>query len=396
MILKLDALIFGGGAAGLWLLDELIRRKLRALLIENRAFGHGQTVASQGIIHGGIKYRLTGMLTPSAQAIRGMPSVWRDCLVGRRDPKLCDTRVLSPCCYLWRTESLKSKVGLIAARFGLQSGATRVSIKDRPAILSTCSGDVYRVEEQVIDVVSFLRDLSARHVNRILQAGPDNVTWRLTGPGQVEAIIIEAGNREALELRPTRIVLVAGAGNTELRACARLSSDVAQRRPLHMVLLRGSLPELFGHCVDGGKTRVTITSCSDSAGRTVWLVGGQIAEDGVRMEQAELIDYAKGELKAVLPGAGLDRAQWSTYRVDRAESKTRRGLKPQGPVMRKEGSVITAWPTKLVLVPRLVAMIAQEIGYPSATDGQIPAVPGGWPSPDVAIPPWETQTEWRC
>ncbi len=395
MISKLDVLIFGGGAAGLWLLDELIRRKIRVLLIENRALGDGQTVASQGIIHGGIKYRLTGLLTPSAQAVRGMPSVWRDCLVGRREPKLCDTGVLSPCCYLWRTASLKSKVGLLGARLGLQSGATRVSIEDRPTVLATCPGDVFRVEEQVIDVVSFLQDLAARHVDHILKAGHEQLTWRTSAPGQVEAIIIEVENREAVELRPGRIVLTAGSGNAALRSCAQLPSDVMQSRPLHMVLIRGALPGLFGHCVDGGKTRVTITSCRDSQRRTVWLLGGQIAEDGVRMEQAELIDSAKRELKAVLPGANLPAAKWSTYRVDRAEEKTKFGLRPHGPVMRKEGSVITAWPTKLVLVPRLVAMIAEEIGYPSATDGSRPTVPAGCPSPDVAMPPWETQTEWH-
>src|ERR1700733_7712281 len=84
--MQLDVLIFGGGAAGLWLLDELRRRGARVLLLEADRLGAGQTIASQGIIHGGLKYTLQGGLTPSAMQIREMPGVWRDCLAGRRLP----------------------------------------------------------------------------------------------------------------------------------------------------------------------------------------------------------------------------------------------------------------------------------------------------------------------
>ncbi|HEY3967359.1 MAG TPA: FAD-dependent oxidoreductase, partial [Planctomycetaceae bacterium] len=54
--MELDVLIFGGGAAGLWLLDQLARRGDCVLLLEAGRLGLGQTVGSQGIIHGGLKY----------------------------------------------------------------------------------------------------------------------------------------------------------------------------------------------------------------------------------------------------------------------------------------------------------------------------------------------------
>ena len=82
---QLDVVIFGGGGAGLWLLDELVRQGFSALLMEAHGLGSGQTVASQGIIHGGLKYTLSGLLTPSASAIRDMPGVWRACLAGERE-----------------------------------------------------------------------------------------------------------------------------------------------------------------------------------------------------------------------------------------------------------------------------------------------------------------------
>jgi len=114
--MQLDVLIFGGGAAGLWLLDALRRRGAAALLLESARLGSGQTIAAQGIIHGGLKYSLQGLLTPSAVQIREMPAVWRECLAGRSQPDLSQTRIRADRCYLWRTDSLTSRLGLFGAR----------------------------------------------------------------------------------------------------------------------------------------------------------------------------------------------------------------------------------------------------------------------------------------
>ena len=51
--LPVDVVIFGGGAAGLWTLDELHRAGRSVVLLESGDLGAGQTIASQGIIHGG-------------------------------------------------------------------------------------------------------------------------------------------------------------------------------------------------------------------------------------------------------------------------------------------------------------------------------------------------------
>src|SRR5689334_7537771 len=117
--MELDVLICGGGAAGLWLLDQLARRGDRVLLLEAGRLGQGQTVASQGIIHGGLKYTLQGLLTPAAREIRDMPDIWRQCLAGSRAPDLRGTTVRSAACHLWQSDSLRSKLGMIGARVGL-------------------------------------------------------------------------------------------------------------------------------------------------------------------------------------------------------------------------------------------------------------------------------------
>jgi len=402
---ELDAVIFGGGAAGLWLLDTLHRRGFSTLLIERHALGAGQTIASQGIIHGGIKYTLAGSLTPSARAIREMPGLWQAYLDGRRPPDLREARVHSACCYLWRTESLRSALGMIGARVGLRSGVERVEQDRRPDALAGCPGDVFRVAEPVLDMPSVVRALAAGHSNRIIKIEDTaGVEFETSGPGRVERVTLR-GPDGPLALSPRYVLFTAGAGNGELRLQVGLTSDAMQLRPLHMVLVRGRLPIFFGHCVDGAKTRVTITSATDSQGRTVWQIGGQLSEDGVGRDADSLIAHARHEIACVLPGVNLDGTEWTTYRVDRAEGRTSGGLRPQGPTVQVEGNTITAWPTKLALAPETASMIADRC-LPAGSDGTVGVARPTGPDevidavkdfvrPDIALPPWERSATWR-
>jgi len=52
--------------------------------------------------------------------------------------------------------------------------------------------------------------------------------------------------------------------------------------------------------------------------------GGQIAEDGVKLDPQSFDQRAKSELSIVLPGVDLQEVEWSTYSVDRAEGANRR------------------------------------------------------------------------
>ena len=53
-----DIVIFGGGVAGLWLLNAVRSAGYQAILFEKGHSAEAQTLASQGIIHGGLKYAL--------------------------------------------------------------------------------------------------------------------------------------------------------------------------------------------------------------------------------------------------------------------------------------------------------------------------------------------------
>ncbi|MHC4989918.1 MAG: FAD-dependent oxidoreductase [Planctomycetota bacterium] len=396
----LDAVIFGGGAAGLWLLEELVRRRHRVVLLEGSELGSGQTIASQGIIHGGVKYTLGGLLTSSARAIRDMPDTWRHCLAGEQEPDLRGTRMRSEFCFLWRTRSLSSRLSMMGARVGLQVAPTTIDADARPGVLAACPGDVARLDEQVIEPGSFLERLSARRRGHLLSIDPAaGIEMICKGPGEVETIRLICPQRgDPLELHPGVVILTAGGGNQALLEAVGLPRERMQRRPLHMVMVRGDLPVLNGHCVDGGATRLTITTTRDIEDRVVWQVGGQIAEDGVGMDPESLVRHASRELAAVLPDVDLSGAEWSTYRVDRAEGRTAAGRRPETPVVQHERGTIAAWPTKLALVPELVRQVVAQLEDLPVSDP--PWDPNdidvlrSWPRPSVALPPWECQEHW--
>ncbi|MEE8156408.1 MAG: FAD-dependent oxidoreductase [Phycisphaerales bacterium] len=393
--IQLDVVIFGGGGAGLWLLDELVRRNFSVLLLEANELGNGQTIASQGIIHGGLKYTLSGLMTPSASAIRDMPGVWRTCLTGDREPQLTATRLRAECCHLWQTASLKSRLGMAGARAGLRVVPQKLDDDERPAVLRSCPGVVVKLDEQVIDPASFVSDLAWRHRRHLLHIDTeDGLDFDQADDGDVSCLRLKnPKSGDGLALAPRNVVLTAGAGNADLRRRAGLLAEVMQRRPLHMVMLRGELPSLNGHCVDGASTRVTITTASDSSGRAVWQVGGRIAENGVDLEPKQLVAHARKEIQSVLPGIELREVQWSTYRIDRAEAAAA-GRRPEDVSIIHDGNVITAWPTKLALVPKLAESIVSVLGEPGATEEDYLHGVAPWPRPEVALAPWETTQQW--
>lgn len=389
--MRLDALIFGGGAAGLWLLDRMSRDGHHVLLLEAQTLGCGQTVSSQGIIHGGLKYTLAGLLTKSAKNIREMPQLWRDCLLGTTTPNLSNTNLRSGCCYLWQTDSLSSRAGMIGARFGLQTTPENITQEERPEALKDVPGTVARLPEQVISPRTFLNDLANQYSDRILKIDAKNgLAFDLDSPGEVKAVRITSpnGDRE-LKLCPRQVIFTAGAGNGKLRKMTGLSEEAMQRRPLHMVLVRGKLPELNGHCVAGAKTRVTVTSEVDSEGRMTWQLGGQLAEDGTSMSPMALTQRALSELTAVLPGIDFRGTEWTTYKVDRAEGATGNGSRPDNIQVLCAGNVTTGWPTKLVLAPVLAQEIASRTASPYFSSQFDTSVFEGWPRPEVALHPWE-------
>ncbi len=394
--MEVDALLLGGGIAGLWTLDHLRRQGFRVLLAENRALGTGQTISSQGIIHGGLKYSLRGMLTPSAREIREMPLVWRECLSGQREPNLSRTLIRGHSCHLWQTSTLASQAGMLGAQLNLQVKPRPLSEAQRPEILQGTPGQVFRLDEQVLSPASLLECFLERNAPWLLKIDAEQgMEWTSTSADGAEVRLRNGDS--SLRLRARCVILTAGAGNALLSRQAGHEQSM-QRRPLRMVLMRGPLPVFQGHCIDGAKTRLTVTSEVLSREETVWQLGGQLAEQGAGQSEQECLQRAVAEVRATLPAIDLASVRFASYEIDRAERKSGLGLRPDTPQLLREGRTVTCWPTKLAFAPRvaelLEQMLKQELGITPTDPADWVAELSGWERPPVARSPWEEVTTW--
>ena len=212
-------------------------------------------------------------------------------------------------------------------------------------------------------------------------------------PGNIEAIELTSNQGQHILLKARRFVLAAGEGTQALLHNLGISEPKMQVRPLHMVMVRHRHPEpIYAHCL--GTTplpRMTITSHPDSDGRWVWYLGGGIAEDGVKQSAAELIATAKKELQALLPWVDLTAAQWDTLRVNRAEPKQSRLLRPDAAFCQPVGNTVVTWPTKLALAPNLadevIRLLETDQIHPTTNDACL--MPGGFAQPEICPNFWQ-------
>lgn len=352
-VLTPDIAIIGGGIAGLWTLNQLRNRGYQAVLFENKALGSYQTIGSQGMIHGGIKYALSGAWSGSSEAISAMPGAWRDCLEGRGKVDLRGCEILSEDFYLWSHANLTSRVSSFFASKMLRGRVEKLNPGNYPAPLNSpqFKGQAYRLVDLVLDVPSLVATLAKAHAEAIFK-----IDWG-------ECALVNEGGQAILqtphaELRPRQFVLAAGAGNESLVQALGGSEPAMQRRPLQQVIVKHEYPEPFyAHCTGGSSSpRLTISSHRTSAGEPVWYLGGDLATEGADADPQALIDKARGELAELLPWIDFGQCHWRTIRLDRGEPKQSALLRPDSAFVGPVDSVanaLVAWPTKLSLSPHL-------------------------------------------
>ena len=393
---EVDIVIFGGGVAGLWLASRLKKQGFSLLLLEAALLGQGQTIWSQGIIHGGMKYALTGKMTTAAQSIAEMPPTWRKCLSGDAEPDLSAVEVLSDCQYLWTTGGLLSRVGAFAASKVLRARPRPVTPDDRPAVFRDAPPDcaVYRMNEPVVATETLLRVLAADCGDCLLKYSfPQGITRESSATGeQVIRLTDDEGNK--MTITCGCVILTAGSGNKPLCELFDIPAVNMQVRPLHQVFARGDLPLIFGHAINGlsDKPRLTVTSARDSQGRVVWNIGGNIAETGIERSEKEQCEEARKELAAVLPWIDFRNVELSSGLIDRAEPAVAGGGRPDMPFVHREGNVIVAWPIKLAFAPRLHRDICDSLSdmkLKPRAESRLPAL--DWPVPGTALLPWEEE-----
>ncbi len=383
--LSTDVLIVGGGVAGLWLNARLRAKGYATLLVERESLGGGQSVKSQGIIHGGAKYALHGALSGASEAIADMPRRWREALDGTGELDLSGVRLLSDAHYLWSPGTLAGNLTSFFASKAVRGRVDQVKGEQLPPALQNpkFKGKVYRLAELVVDVPSLITRLAELAGDSLLAA---NAIEPLHDNGQLVGLRVDGR-----EIRAQRIVLSAGRGNADLLASLGIAQPSQQLRPLHMVMVKGpSLKPLYAHCLGGGpKPRITVTSHQSADGEWVWYLGGDLAEaDGVARDEAAQIEAARKELTQLLPWIDLSTAQWATLRVERAEPAQSGLVRPDNAFLSDQGALLVGWPTKLALAPDFADRVLSHLerdGIRPATQAALPELP----RPVIGRTAWE-------
>ncbi|WP_057435768.1 NAD(P)/FAD-dependent oxidoreductase [Pseudomonas syringae group genomosp. 3] len=384
-VISTDVLIVGAGVAGLWLNARLRRQGFSTVLVESASLGGGQSLKSQGIIHGGAKYALHGALSGASEAIADMPRRWREALDGKGELDLSGVRLLSEAHYLWSPGTIAGNLTSFFASKAVRGRVDQVKGEQLPPALQNpkFKGKVYRLAELVVDVPSLIKRLAELAEDSLLAGQKIEPLYEAD-----ELIGLRVDGRD---IHAQRIVLSAGGGNADLLNALGVSQPQMQRRPLHMVLVKGpTLKPLFAHCLGGGpKPRITVTTHPAADGQCVWYLGGDLAEaDGVAREPDAQIAVARKELEALLPWVDLSQAQWATLRVDRAEPAQSGLVRPDNAFLDSQRRLMVGWPTKLALAPdfadRVLSHLSKDGIHPTP---QAPLL--DVPRPPLAIPIWD-------
>ena len=378
-----DIIVFGGGIAGLWTANTLHRARYNVIVIEKGRLGTGQTLASQGMVHGGQKYLLQGAITPHATAAARMPQRWQASLEGRGDVDLTSAKLLSEFQIMWPAGSLISAAAVLAAANAATAGCKKLERDAYPEVLKQqqkMRGPVYVLPEKVLDMRSVLLALTEKLPGRVLKG---EVT-RITQGGEVTI--------SGQQLRAQAIIFAAGAGNERALEMLKVGEQLTQRRPLRQIMVRPLRSALFGHGIAASRQpRVTVTSHSIGGDKYVWYLGGAIAERGANMDEASAGRHAARELEQLFPEIDWGEKEWATWHGDRAEPLDQEGHLPAGPLVHQFGHVLMAWPTKLTFAPALSDLVLDRLkGITPAAQSLPPPLPAA----EIGVYPWEA-ADWR-
>lgn len=351
-------IIIGGGIAGLWLFRKLRDQGIRVLLVDKGPVGGIQTLASQGMIHGGQRYHLQGKKTEQGEGIAAMPAIWERCFEGTGEINLSKVQILAKNQHLWSPGGLAAGVSAFLASKAMNSRVRNLSPSELPALFAQAKsfkGRVYAMDEWVVDIKSLIIELVGPYAQDIVR-GEFVQVRESKGGGSVVTVVI-AGT--PVEIRAEAVFFGGGLGNEIAVKDLKLDRDKprTQRRPLKQIMVRTVEYPFYAHCITADpRPRMTITAHPHGEGY-VWYLGGIVAEYGLGKSDDQAIAFARKELETLFPWIDWRDKEWACYQVDRAEPYFDGNFLKAGPEYIFSGSIALGWPTKLTFAPALASQI---------------------------------------
>ncbi len=354
---KVDLLILGGGIAGCWTLAAATEAGFNCLLLEKDALGSGQSIASQGIIHGGLKYALGAKITASTEAISTMPTRWQASLQGNSLPNLSDVNTLSDAHYFIPTGSLESRLVSFLGSKMVKSFASQVKTADLPKDYQsiTKAKKLYALHESVIETGSLFQSFLNQYGHLMVKHEFRSECLSKTSEG----FLYEQGT---INVKAHHVLSTLGNGTPSFAE----NLQAMQQRPLQMVMAKGHLPSIYGHFIDRGTTPALTLTSHPHNDQTVWYLGGELAESGVNLTKEEQISHSKALLKSLIPHLNVEALIWDTLRINRAETALQTGVRPDDVFVSEQNGLMIGFPTKLALAPRFAEAVLSKLKLPSS------------------------------
>jgi L-2-hydroxyglutarate oxidase LhgO len=389
-IFKMDVVLFGGGIAGLWLLNRLKKEGYSVILLENETIGGIQTIHSQGVIHSGFKYQNHPAIVSKLKKMR---EEWTEALKGKRSVDISKTKILAEHQHYWTQNALVNAdfyANLVGNDF------KKLSKKGFPTLLKAAdyTGQVFEAAEIILDMPSLIQNLYDNYANFIFKINA-KTHFCFDEKGAIQSLVLENGAKIEAQF----FILTAGSGNESLVNDLKINSlcfqllQKMQKRPLHQVLIqKQDLPDFYGVCVspeNNAFTPVIITTHYTENQQKIWYLGGDIATKGVERSETAQIDFAKMEMKRLLPNINWSNANWATYRVDRAEPLQSVAALPTDVCVDVCKNVIQVFPVKFALMPDVaqkVLAVFKQLKINAMRDFKLPKLD----KPNLVKPIWET------
>lgn len=373
-------IIIGSGIAALWTANLLSENGFDVIVLEKDSIASNQTIASQGMIHGGTKYSLDGVLTKATQSISEMPSTWRDALNGNGKVDLSESKINAHSQVLWSSDTLQSKILSFFGSKAMSSKMQPIDKMEHPAFSSkNFKGSLFKLNELVVDVHSVVSNLAKNLDGKIIKATGKKI---LFSNDKVIGIETSIGKLECDEL-----ILAAGEGNEQILKNSNVKFFPMQTRPLAMgmVYMNKNIPDIYGHHL-GSTSRPKITISTHYINeKQVLYVGGEVSESGINLSDEEQIIQIDQSLREALSWIDLDIDKIEVLRINRAEAKNKKVLKPDSFFIGRNNGLMVCWPTKLAFAPAVAENVVNELKKPITHNSKkIQA-----DKPQISKYPWE-------
>lgn len=381
-----DIVIFGAGIAGLWTHAYLSNLGYNALLLESDKIGGVQSIASQGIIHSGLKFAFAGKISKLAKSISAMPERWRDALNEKGEVDLSGAVINAQSQLLMIPPGFLGDISKTVAKKTLGKNVREIAQSEWPEEIknSGFKGSVIFMDERVLDIPSVVQTLMKPYKDSI-KAIPKN-------DAKTPLDFLEKNGIEA-----KKILFTTAGENLGIAATLNHEKGLeTQSRPLLMAMMKPAPFPLFAHFV--GKTDkpvATVTTHTDQNGKRVWYIGGLVAERPVTAPPEDSIKAAKKALASYLPSVDISEAQWAVLPIARSEGKSKTdGWMPDTPTLHRAGDVLYGWPTKLTFAPMLADAVLKELQNSNIEPSNTRNDWSFLTSAPLAQPPWENAT-WK-